>query len=378
LSVCSFSSFDALPDGVRNLFPAASEGCFFDGLLWFQAFSQHALDPSDTVRIYGVEDSAQSGSFQLALPMIVRKGPSRPWKPRKLSSLSSYYSSLFSPVWNGTAVRKASEELIRGISRESPRWDEIELKPLDPESPAFAALVESLEAAGFVVQTYFCFGNWYLKVQDRSFEQYLEGLPSVLTNTLKRKRKKLAKSNRAKVEIVMGGSALEGAIEAYNRVYLASWKKPEPYPEFVPGLIRTCAKMGVLRLGLIHVDGEPAAAQLWIVHNRIALIYKLAYDERFAELSVGTVLTAALMQHVIDIDKVVEVDYLTGDYAYKKDWMSHRRERWGILAMNSRTPRGALAIARHVGGRAIKRALLSISGRDRIKPYASGQKSIAG
>ena len=65
------------------------------------------------------------------------------------------------------------------------------------------------------------------------------------------------------------------------------------------------------------------------------------------------------MEHVLDVDKVREVDYLTGDDKYKQDWMSHRRERWGILAMNPRTVRGALAILRHIGGRAVKRAVQS-------------------
>jgi Acetyltransferase (GNAT) domain len=126
--------------------------------------------------------------------------------------------------------------------------------------------------------------------------------------------------------------------------------------EFIPGLIRLCAQQGVLRLGVAHIDGKPAAAQLWIVHNGAALIYKLAYDEQFADLSVGTILTANLMQHVLDIDKAEVVDYLSGDDAYKKDWMSDRRERWGILAMNPRTVGGAMAIGRHVGGRFLKRA----------------------
>jgi len=219
--------------------------------------------------------------------------------------------------------------------------------------------VEAFKSAGFVVQTFFSFGNWYLPVNGRSFQEYSTSLPSVLKNTLHRKRKKLEKSGRAKIEIVTGGEGLKAAIDAYLKVYLSSWKQPEPFPNFVPGLIQMCARMGALRLGIVYVDGEPAAAQLWMVHRGKALIYKLAYDERFADLSVGTILSATLFEHALDVDKVEEVDYLSGDDAYKKDWMSQRRERWGILALNPRTPRGLLAIARHIGGRAVKRAALS-------------------
>jgi hypothetical protein len=34
--------------------------------------------------------------------------------------------------------------------------------------------------------------------------------------------------------------------------------------------------------------------------------------------------------------------------------MSHRRERWGILALNPRTVKGLMGIARHAGGRLIR------------------------
>jgi CelD/BcsL family acetyltransferase involved in cellulose biosynthesis len=247
------------------------------------------------------------------------------------------------------------------MAGEKPRWEEIEIKPLDVHSKEFSELVEAYRAAGFVVQTFFSFGNWYLPVNGRSFAEYSQSLPSVLKNTLSRKRKKLEKTGRAKIEIVTGGQELNAAIDAYMKVYRSSWKQPEPYPQFVPGLIRMCAAMGALRLGLIYVDGEPAAAQLWIVHHGNALIYKLAYDERFADLSVGTILSATLFEHALDVDRVSEVDYLSGDDAYKRDWMSQRRERWGILALNPRTPRGLLAIARHVGGRAVKRAAVSLA-----------------
>jgi hypothetical protein len=47
-----------------------------------------------------------------------------------------------------------------------------------------------------------------------------------------------------------------------------------------------------------------------------------------------------LMEHVLDQDKVNEVDYLTGDDTYKAAWMSDRRERWGLVAYNLKTARG--------------------------------------
>ncbi len=33
------------------------------------------------------------------------------------------------------------------------------------------------------------------------------------------------------------------------------------------------------------------------------------------------------MHYVIDIDKVEEIDFLTGSEVYKQDWMSVRRQR---------------------------------------------------
>jgi CelD/BcsL family acetyltransferase involved in cellulose biosynthesis len=57
-----------------------------------------------------------------------------------------------------------------------------------------------------------------------------------------------------------------------------------------------------------------------------------------------------MMQHVIDVDEVVEVDYLVGDDPYKKDWMNHRRERWGIVAYNPSTFLGVVGIVRQVLG----------------------------
>ena len=358
MRVTYYDNFAEIPDQVRQAFDAESERCFFSSLSWYNTFAKYALDPEDQVRIYCLQDERRVAPT--VLPAVLRSADRSFWKARKLSSLSSYYTCKYSLIGDGTRDAHTTRELAQSLAREWPRWDALELKPLDSEHPSFEILRESLQKAGFLVQTFFCFGNWYLDVDGRSFAEYKESLPSKLRNTLDRKHKQLARSKRASLTIVSGKEGLEEAIAAYNAIYLASWKRPEPYPDFVPHLIRMCASQRTLRLGILSIDGRPAAAQLWIVHNKQALIYKLAYDEQFASLSVGTILTAALMEHVMDVDRVSQVDYLSGDDSYKRDWMSSRRERWGILAMNPRTVRGLLAIARHAGGRRLKRALLSV------------------
>ena len=228
------------------------------------------------------------------------------------------------------------------------------------------ARLRALRSEGFLVDRFFSFGNWYVNVGSRTFAQYVEGRP----RTGARQRKKLLSSPRFRYWLVTQPQEVERAMADYERVYRSSWKTGEPYPAFMPGLARRCAERGWLRLGIAYLDGEPAAAQLWIVADATASIFKVAYDQRFAKESVGTLLTSLIMEHVIDRDKVAVVDYLTGDDGYKKDWMSQRRERWGIVAFNPRTVRGLLLAARHFGGRAVRR----IGGRFLPRGFAPNPK----
>ena len=167
--------------------------------------------------------------------------------------------------------------------------------------------------------------------------------------------RKLDRTVRSRMVFLTSKEGLQAGMDDYERIYNASWRDhPEPYPEFMRGLATIAAEQGWLRLGILYVDNEPAAAQFWITHAGVASIYKICYDERFGKLSLGTILTARMMEYALDVDKVSEVDYLSGDDEYKSQWMSHRRERWGLMAFNPRSIRGILQLFRHVGGRSMK------------------------
>jgi len=135
----------------------------------------------------------------------------------------------------------------------------------------------------------------------------------------------------------------------------AAGRCPEPRSDFVPRLIRVAAAQGWLRLGVLRLKGEPVAAQLWLVGGGKANIFKLAYVQGFERYSAGSVLTSALMQHVMEQDQVLEVDYLSGDDPYKQDWMSNRRVRVGLVAFDPRSIRGLRAGLLHFGRRYFKR-----------------------
>ena len=309
----------------------------FCTLAWFENLVAHGFERQARLHLLLGTDNAGK---QYLLALVAGHG---------LTSLSNYYSSLYGLVQ--TAAPPPAEflaQVSRHIRRDKARWAFVNLQPLAADGEFAAHAAASFAAAGYWADHYVCFGNWYLDVKGRSFAQYYGTLPSTLRHTVARARARLTRAGIWSIGIYPSpGFDLEAGLRSYETVYASSWKQAEPFPGFIPGLCRMAATHGWLRLGILVFDGKPVAAQLWIVKDGIASIYKLAYDTRFARYSPGSVLSAHMMEHSIDQDRVHEVDYLTGDDAYKKDWMSHRRERIGLIAFNPATLRGLTAGAWH-------------------------------
>lgn len=347
-------SLAALPDSAHDLWQREEPALQFDQTLgWSELLSKHAREPDERERIVCVED--ESGRCVALLPL--KTGPRSGFAGLRFArALANYYSSLYTPIVATGADRAAVLAALCGaLSALDPSVDALDLNPL-PEGPDGAEpLKAQLERSGWHVEQYFRFGNWYLEVAGRSYATYFQGLKSQLRNTVTRKAKKLLAQPGAALGIARTVDEAERALLDYEQCYAASWKKPEPHPQFVPSLIRYLAARGWLRLGWVRLGEQPIAAQIWSVKDGVASIFKLAYDENFAQLSAGSVLTSELMRHALDVDKVRVVDYLTGDDSYKRDWMSHRRERVGLRAYRRSSLRGKLFVAVEAAARTAKR-----------------------
>lgn len=355
--VARFDGWDALPATHRPVLEGAARATFFRSVPWFEALCATSLDPGDVPCLYAAGDPPA-----LILPMR-RLGRRTKLAPRTLTSLANFYSCDFAPLARDGEPRLADTAAIAAALRaERPAIDQVGVTSMPYPGAAFDAVVGGFVCAGWWVQRYFHFGNWFEPTDGVSADAYLAARPPALRNTVRRKTAQLVKRPDVRIALVTGDPttdavALKTAIADYETVYRASWKGGEPYPRFSAAFIRACADARCLRLGLVHVGDAPAAAQIWIAWNGRATLCKLAHDARFGSLSLGSVLTAWMMRRVLDVDRVREVDFGRGDDPYKQLWMSRRREHWGLLAFNPSTPWGWLGAARHVGGRHVKRTL---------------------
>ncbi|MFM8330368.1 MAG: GNAT family N-acetyltransferase [Candidatus Methylumidiphilus sp.] len=331
MKISCHEQLEAIDPYFIDVFKEAECASFDLSYSWFSNLISTTLKPGDRVNIISAEDD--SGKL-VVLPMRYEE---KAGGARKIHALVNCYTSLYSPLGSGCGSHSLLAQALRGLLEAGPDWDIVDFSPLATDAHSFDALHQALRSVGFLPFKYFCFGNWYLPVNGRSYAEYHKSLPSRLQNTIKRKTSHFLSTGAAHLVIITDEDDIEQGIADYSKVYSTSWKKQEPFPDFIPGLIRMGAHQGWLRLGLAYFHEQPVAAQIWMVSHGHAAIFKLAYDEDFASYSAGTILSAHMMRHALDVDKVEEVDYLIGDDAYKKDWMSHRRERWGIVAYNPHT-----------------------------------------
>ena len=264
---------------------------------------------------------------------------------QEAGALRNYFTALYAPTHSACVTSDELAHLVRALRLASRGTGTLRFDPMDADDPCFAMLEQALQKAGLRTSRYFRFGNWHLPCAGQSWQRYLQERPGVLRNTIRRMQKRFRGAG-GRIEILDGSKGLDEAVAAYQKVYAASWKQQEPLHGFVEALIRDCAARGRLRFAVAWLHDEPVAAQVWIVDFARAEIFKLAYDDAYKHFSPGTLLTAALLEHAFDVDKVAEVDYLIGDDPYKSAWMTTRRERWGIVAFDIRTLDGMLGAIR--------------------------------
>jgi len=350
---------ERFPPGCDRLFTTASARSFYHTEAWYRVLIAHALpiDAAPAFALY-IEHSEPYVLFPLQMQ----------GHGRVLSSLTNIYTALWQPLiapgMDPAAVRRAG----RAFGKFCRAWPTVRLDALDAALPELPPLLEGIRDAGLLVYRFGHFGNWSQNVDNMSWRDYLNARPGALRETIRRKLGRVGRDTGMQLELVTKQERIEFGIDAYMRVYAGSWKAPEPFPRFNPALMRAAAELGVLRLGVLRQNGDPIAVQYWIVANGSATVLKLAHLEAAKKSSPGTVLTALMIERLLDEDHVRELDFGRGDDRYKKVWTSERRQRIGLVLMNPRCVGGLLSLARYLAGEAYRGVTGGNATRSRMRP----------
>jgi len=308
----------------------AEPGSFFTTPAWWRATLASALPPEATTAFLRTGDSV--------FPMLRT--------PTGWQSLTTLYTYLYEPVGTGGLDDFARWCRGKGVVR---------LDSLDPDAPWLAGLRVALTRAGLKPLLFDHFGIWEEDVTGLTWTDYARGREGRLRETIRRRLRDFHKDPTLTLTL----DTSEAAIDAYHAVEPKTWKQPEPFPAFNRTLFREAGRDGTLFLAVLRRDDTPIAVQAWTLFNRRATVLKLVHDQGQDARSPGTVLTALVIQHLLDQGAIDWLDFGRGDDPYKKSWVRQRRQRVGMLIADPWRPVGLAAIARDWLGRLRRRALPS-------------------
>lgn len=368
LRVCRYPGFTELPDRYGTLLARQTARGFFHSPEWFGFLMAYVFHERDQVRVYAVE--AGDGRPLLLAPLrYTSEDPAAPGAHTVASIGHMENFTVVSLTFDASVGEGIAErvEILATLFRhlraaapteEPPCVDVLRLWPVEVDTDLARLIGHALHEAGFWVQTYANSFNRYECTTGVDYASYLAARSANLRYSIRRRRRNLEKSGALDIRLYCSEEGLEEGIAGYVAVSRASWKSlPSMLDAALLHLIRLTGRTGELRLGVLRVDGHPAAVQFWIVTGGVAHCIRLAYDEAYKDRAVGVVLTDHMIAHVLDHDHVDQIDYGYGVEEYKAGWMREARYYAGYMAFNPATPRGRLNAFKHIAGQPIKRLL---------------------
>ncbi|MEO8300883.1 MAG: GNAT family N-acetyltransferase [Rhizomicrobium sp.] len=304
---------------------AQPEGCWD----WFEILASTTLSQKESACVVAL--LGEDGQPVCAVPLVEQGG-------RIVRGLTSPFTTVFRAPFGHDGDARTLGKLLAAKTGDTFRLD-----ALDPADSAARSFQDGLAAGGLVVTRFRHFANWFERID--SFSDYWNGRESRLKSTVKRKGAPLQRDGMLIFEMIDLAADWRRGVEIYEAIYARSWKPPEPHPHFISALLERLGRHGTARLGVAMIEGKPAAAQIWLVQQDRATIFKLAHDPAFDRQSPGTLLTHWMLRLLHEQDGVRDVDFGRGDDGYKRLWLGSCQDREGVLAANPRTLKGLLAVA---------------------------------
>lgn len=226
----------------------------------------------------------------------------------------------------------------------------------DPSSPILAACCASARAAGFHSVVRPRERSPFVEI-DGGFAGYEHSIDRSLRANLRRRRRRLEEQGVLEIDLVEGGTRLDGALVDGFSVEGSGWKTERGTAiashastrRFYTDIARWAAERGWLQLAFLRLEGRPLAFHYNLLHGGVLFHLKGGYDPSFARYSPSKLLHHEMISRAFEAG-LQSYEFLGDDEPWKQEWTATFRERRLLEAFSS-TPGGLVDWAVHVVGR---------------------------
>ncbi len=197
---------------------------------------------------------------------------------------------------------------------------QLDLKHVRPDSTVYRYLVNTARDRGYQVECPAEDVSVEMELPT-TWEEYLEVLNSKQRHEVKRKLRRLSEAGEINYRLIDDISAVPDFMDQFFKMFTESRTDKAEFltkqrEAFFRTLVDNISEAGLLRLGILELDGRGMASIICFDYNNSIYLYNSGYDPEYNYLSVG------LLSKVLCIQKSIEAgrrkfDFLKGAEAYK-------------------------------------------------------------
>jgi CelD/BcsL family acetyltransferase involved in cellulose biosynthesis len=196
----------------------------------------------------------------------------------------------------------------------------LDLKHVRPDSTVMKSLTPLAESRQYKVTSEQEAVSYEMDLPP-SFEEYLQTLSAKQRHEVRRKLRRLNEEGKIEYRFIEAGNELPTALDTFFRMFTESREDKaafltERMKSYFRLLVENMRKIGLLKLGVLELDGKPVAEIMCFDYNDCIYLYNSGYDPQYVSLSVGLLSKVFAVEDSIAKGKK-RFDFLKGAETYK-------------------------------------------------------------
>jgi CelD/BcsL family acetyltransferase involved in cellulose biosynthesis len=238
---------------------------------------------------------------------------------------------------------KALEAIMEGIYERSREWDILMLTDVPTDIGDYDKLLRILPRTYIRYYINQSRLSPYLKMSC-DFDKYFAGLSANARSHARKVWKRANSKGKVVIKKMTKHSEIINSLDTAFDISSRSWKgdigtdmgNTEESRRFYKQLSDVGSKKGWIILWILYLDDAPVAMQFHVIYGGYAFLFRSDFDEKFRDLSPGTVLDFEVLKDYFNSD-LVEYDLCGTNYPYKMRLTNLIRPHKYVYIFNDRT-----------------------------------------